>query len=291
MVVAALAISGVPLFSGFLSKDAILAGTLAFGTHHPQHFLLPIFGFGAALITAFYMFRLIFMTFHNEPKLPELYDDINESPKEMTFPLVLLSALSVFIFYTLPYFNPLSDHGWFMELVKAKDSMVPGNPSAHEIAEGIHHSHMLTMILSTLVAALGIFLSWSVYLKKSISADAWAEKLAPYYNLSLNKYFIDENYDKYLYQPLLRLADRISFIDWELYDKYFINGFGHVTKWLSFLTGRTDYDGLDQTIVDGLGRSMSKAGSTLKEVQTGRLQNYMLFALFGVVIIVIFQSF
>ena len=291
MVVAALAISGVPLFSGFLSKDAILAGTLAFGTHHPQHFLLPIFGFGAALITAFYMFRLIFMTFHNEPKLPELYDDINESPKEMTFPLVLLSTLSVFIFYTLPYFNPLSDHGWFMELVKAKDSMVPGNPSAHEIAEGIHHSHMLTMILSTLVAALGIFLSWSVYLKKSISADAWAEKLAPYYNLSLNKYFIDENYDKYLYQPLLRLADRISFIDWELYDKYFINGFGHVTKWLSFLTGRIDYDGLDQTIVDGLGRSMSKAGSTLKEVQTGRLQNYMLFALFGVVIIVIFQSF
>ena len=291
MVVAALAISGVPLFSGFLSKDAILAGTLAFGTHHPQHFLLPIFGFGAALITAFYMFRLIFMTFHNEPKLPELYDDINESPKEMTFPLVLLSTLSVFIFYTLPYFNPLSDHGWFMELVKAKDSMVPGNPSAHEIAEGIHHSHTLTMILSTLVAALGIFLSWSVYLKKRISADSWAEKLAPYYNLSLNKYFIDENYDKYLYQPLLRLADRISFIDWELYDKYFINGFGHVTKWLSFLTGRTDYDGLDQTIVDGLGRSMSKAGSTLKEVQTGRLQNYMLFALFGVVIIVIFQSF
>ena len=291
MVVAALAISGVPLFSGFLSKDAILAGTLAFGTHHPQHFLLPIFGFGAALITAFYMFRLIFMTFHNEPKLPELYDDINESPKEMTFPLVLLSTLSVFIFYTLPYFNPLSDHGWFMELVKAKDSMVPGNPSAHEIAEGIHHSHTLTMILSTLVAAFGIFLSRSVYLKKQISADAWAEKLAPYYNLSLNKYFIDENYDKYLYQPLLRLADRISFIDWELYDKYFINGFGHVTKWLSFLTGRTDYDGLDQTIVDGLGRSMSKAGSTLKEVQTGRLQNYMLFALFGVVIIVIFQSF
>jgi len=107
----------------------------------------------------------------------------------------------------------------------------------------------------------------------------------------LNKYFFDENYDKYLYQPLLRLAERISFIDWDLYDKYFINGFGHVTKWLSFLTGRTDYDGLDQTIVDGIGRSMSKAGSSLKEVQTGRLQNYMLFALFGVVIIVIFQSF
>ena len=60
MLIGTLAISGVPFFSGFLSKDAILAGTLSFATHNPVHFLLPIFGFGAALITAFYMFRLIF---------------------------------------------------------------------------------------------------------------------------------------------------------------------------------------------------------------------------------------
>ena len=291
MLVATLAISGVPLFSGFLSKDAVLAGTLSFASHHPQHFLLPVFGFSAALITAFYMFRLIFMTFHNKPKLPDVYKDIHESPKPMVFPLILLSSLSVFIFYTLPYFNPLSDHGWFMELIKAQDSMVPGNPSAQYIAEGIHHSHTLTMILSILVASLGILLSWAVYIKNSISADDWSKKLGVYYNLSLNKYYFDENYNKYLYQPFLRLSNRVSYIDWDLYDKYFINGFGRITKWLSIVTGRTDYDGLDQTIIDGLGRSMSKAGSSLKEVQTGRLQNYMLFALFGVIIIIIFQSF
>ena len=190
-----------------------------------------------------------------------------------------------------PYFNPLSDHGWFMELIQAKDSMVPGNPSAKYIADGIHHSHTLTMVLSVLVAALGIFLSWAVYMKKIISADIWTKKMSIFYNLSLNKYYFDENYNKYLYQPFLRLANRVSYIDWDLYDKYFINGFGHVTKWLSFVTGRTDYDGLDQTIVDGLGRSMGKFGSSLKEIQTGRLQNYMLFALFGVIIIIIFQSF
>ena len=291
MLVATLAISGVPLFSGFLSKDAILAGTLSFASHHPQHFLLPVFGFSAALITAFYMFRLIFMTFHNQPKLPNVYSDIHESPKPMVFPLILLSSLSVFIFYTLPYFNPLSDHGWFMELIKAKDSMVPGSPSAHDIAEGMHHSHTLTMILSILVASLGILLSWSVYIKNSVSADTWSKRLDLYYNLSLNKYYFDENYNKYLYQPFLRLSNRVSYIDWDLYDKYFINGFGHVTKWLSIVTGRTDYDGLDQTIVDGIGRSMGKVGSSLKEIQTGRLQNYMLFALFGVIIIIIFQSF
>jgi NADH-quinone oxidoreductase subunit L len=291
MLIATLAISGVPLFSGFLSKDAVLAGTLSFASHHPQHFLLPVFGFSAALITAFYMFRLIFMTFHNKPKLPNVYKDIHESPKPMVFPLILLSSLSVFIFYTLPYFNPLSDHGWFMELIKAKDSMVPGNPSAHYIAEGMHHSHNLTMILSILVASLGILLSWAVYIKNSISADDWSKKLSIYYNLSLNKYYFDENYNKYLYQPFLRLSNRVSYIDWDLYDKYFINGFGHITKWLSMISGRTDYDGLDQTIIDGLGRSMGKAGSSLKEIQTGRLQNYMLFALFGVIIIIIFQSF
>jgi NADH-quinone oxidoreductase subunit L len=65
MLVSTLAIAGVPFFSGFLSKDAILAGSLSFANHHPEHFLLPIFGFSAALLTAFYMFRLIYMTFHN----------------------------------------------------------------------------------------------------------------------------------------------------------------------------------------------------------------------------------
>ena len=79
MTIATLAIAGVPFFSGFLSKDAILAGTLAFAQHHPQHFILPIFGFGAAAITAFYMFRLIFMTFHGEPKMPKVFEGIHES--------------------------------------------------------------------------------------------------------------------------------------------------------------------------------------------------------------------
>ncbi len=291
MLISTLAISGVPLFSGFLSKDAILAGTLSFASHHPGHFLLPVFGFGAAAITAFYMFRLIFMTFHGKSKMAELVDDIHESPKEMTFPLILLSSLSIFIFYTLPYFNPFSDHGWFMELIVASDAAVPGNPSAHHIAEGIHHAHYTAMALSLVVAALGIFLSWTFYFKKKLSADEWAEKFKPMYNLSSNKYFFDENYNKFLYKPFLKLSALVAHIDWDLYDKYFINGFGRVGKIISFFTGRMDYDGLDQTIVDGIGRSARQAGGVLKFLQTGRLQTYMLFALLGVVVIVLIQSF
>jgi NADH-quinone oxidoreductase subunit L len=95
MLASTMAIAGVPLFSGFLSKDAILAGSLSFAQHHPEHFLLPVFGFGAAAITAFYMFRMMFMTFHGKPQMPELINDIHESPKEMAGPLVLLGTLRV----------------------------------------------------------------------------------------------------------------------------------------------------------------------------------------------------
>ncbi len=290
MVISTLAISGVPLFSGFLSKDAILAGTLAFAEHYPQHFLLPVFGFGAAAITAFYMFRLIFMTFHGEAKMPKVFTGIHESPKVMTFPLVLLATLSFFLFYTLPFFNPFSDHGWFTELVKASDSVVPGSLSAAEIYEGVHHAHYPAMALSLLVASLGIGLSYLMYLKKKLSAEDWAGKMGFLYKWSLNKYYFDENYNRFLYQPLLKLSRAVAYLDWDLYDKYFINGFGRVTKLLSTITGRIDYDGLDQILVDGVGRSAEGLGRKLKHVQTGRLQNYMLFALVGVIIILVFQT-
>ena len=111
------------------------------------------------------------------------------------------------------------------------------------------------------------------------------------YNLSLNKYFFDENYNRFLYQPFLKLSSLVAYIDWDLYDKYFINGFGRVTKVFSFFTGRMDYDGLDQTIIDGIGRSVRHTCGALKFLQTGRLQNYLLFALLGVVVIVLVQSF
>ncbi len=291
MLLSTLAIAGVPLFSGFLSKDAILAGTLSFAQHHPEHFLLPIFGFGAAAITAFYMFRMMFLTFHGEPQMPELMDDIHESPKEMTGPLILLGGLSVFVWYTLPYFNPISSHGWFTDLVVPKDAVVPGNLTAHEIEEGAHHAHYLAMGLSIGVAVLGIGLSILMYLKKVFSAETWGSRAGFMYDWSLNKYYFDENYNKYLYQPTLRLANKIAWIDWELYDKYFINGFGRVTDWASRVTGKFDFDAIDQTLVDGTAKLASGLGAIFKKVQTGKLQNYVLYVTAGVIVLMIIQSF
>ena len=291
MLLSTMAIAGVPLFSGFLSKDAVLAGTLSFAQHNPAHFLLPIFGFGAAAITAFYMFRMMFLTFHGKPKMPDIIADIHESPKEMTGPLVLLGSLSLFIWYTLPYYNPLSTHGWFTDLVVPRDAVVPGNLTAQEIEDGAHHAHYLAMYISIAVAAIGIFLSWFTYIKKGLSVDNWAKRAGFLYDWSLNKYYFDENYDKYIYQPSLRLADKIAWIDWEVYDKYFINGFGKVTHWASKISGKFDFDIIDQLIVDGTGRITAFLGRRFKNIQTGKIQNYVLYVTAGIIILMVIQSF
>ena len=292
MLISTLAIAGVPLFSGFLSKDAILAGTLAFAQQNPGHFLLPLLGFSAAAITAFYMFRLIFMTFQGKPNMKNIFKDIHESPKEMTGPIVLLGALSFFIFYTLPSnFNPIKDKGWFTDLIVPRNSAVPGSLTANEIAEYAHHAHYLAMGLSLLVAAAGILLAVLMYQRQSISAEKLANKFGFLYHWSYNKFYFDENYNRYLYQPFLRLANSISWLDWEFYDKYFINGFGKLTKLFSKISGKFDYDGIDQGLVDGFGRVSAVSGNFLRNIQTGRLQNYLLYVVAGILVIIIAQAF
>jgi len=294
MVICTVAISGIPLTSGFLSKDAILAGTLAFSADHPIHLLLPVFGFGAALLTAVYMFRLIFMTFHGKPIKREVHDHIHESPTVMTVPLLIFAVLSFFIFYVLPgSVNPFSEQGWFSDLVIARDSAVPGhvNPSAHEIAEGIHHAHVPAMIISLVMALSGIGLAVVLYLKKRVSVEKLSRRLSLLYSVSFHKYFIDEIYHRFLIKPLLIITRIVGFLDWDLYDKHFINGFGRITERISRLVGiRLDYDVLDRQIVDGVGKSTRFFGAGLRLIQTGKIQNYLVWVLGGIIILLFLQA-
>ena len=223
--------------------------------------------------------------------MPDLVDDIHESPNEMTGPLVLLASLSVFIFYTLPRFNPFSDHGWFTDLIVPQTAVVPGSMTAHQITEYSHHAHDLAMGLSIAVEVIGISLSVLVYLKKIIPAETLAKKMGFLYDWSLNKFYVDENYHRFLYKPFLNLSSKVAWIDWELYDRYFINGFGLVTEWFSRVIGKFDYDGIDQGLVDGIGRMAGVTGHSLRKIQTGRLQNYLLFVVAGVIVMIIVQAF
>ncbi|MDH7516495.1 MAG: NADH-quinone oxidoreductase subunit L, partial [Bacteroidota bacterium] len=113
-LVATLAISGVPLFSGFLSKDEILAGAWAFGSlRGGMGLMMPYIGFGVAALTAFYMFRLVYLTFYGEPSRPDVAEHIHESPRVMTVPLVALATLSIWVFFAWNPFSPST--GWLMK--------------------------------------------------------------------------------------------------------------------------------------------------------------------------------
>jgi len=294
MFISTLAISGVPFFSGFLSKDAVLAGSLSYYHHHHAWSLfLPIAGFGAAVITAFYMFRLIFMTFFGNPQNKDIHSHVQESPFKMTFPLILLAGLSFAIFFTLPAtINPFDSHGWFIHAVPMVDNVAGLN--MHEVEKGLHHAHHSAMMISLVVAGIGILMSILFYLFKTVDVQKMANALnkIKLYNLSYNKFYIDEIYNILLYKPFLAFSWICSKLDWDLYDQKFIDGWGWLTIKLSDKSGEADYNWLDQKIVDGFGRLTQYFGRNLKLTQNGVVQNYLLGGIMGLLLlIIVFQQF
>lgn len=174
-LVGTLAISGVPLFSGFFSKDEILISAWVHG--NTALFWLAVI---AAFFTAFYMFRLFFLVFTGEAR--KEIKQVHESPAVMTIPMVVLGILAVVAGYVnTPWF------GTFLG-----DWLVEGN-------EALGHGHVegpaWIMIVATLVSLAGIFLAYLMYGKKSLSRD-WLSSRAPVtYSVLYNKYFMDEFYE------------------------------------------------------------------------------------------------
>ena len=230
-----LAISGVPLTSGFLSKDEILAGTLAFGSL-TGHYLIPIVGFLVAGLTAFYMFRLVILTFLGEHKDNHRLDSVHESPKTMTIPLIVFAVLSFFAFYS---FNPIgAADGWFYHAVERPESVVPFTVAAAGTGifeEALHHSHAMAMILSLTVAGLGILIAFATYHWKKINADAIAGSLKPVHAFLLNKWYFDELYDATAVKGTVAIA---NFYRW--FDNTVIDGIVNGTaRWTLGLTKGT----------------------------------------------------
>ena len=294
------AISGIPLFSGFLSKDAILAGTWAYAANVHDGWLaglhmawiLPVFGFGAAAITAFYMFRLIFMTFYGEASQPKIFKHIKESPKAMTIPLVVLAVMSLFIVFTLPSVNPISDQGWFTTVVQAPESAVTTGPAfdREHFEHALHEAHVPAMVTSIVVAGLGILLAVLVYLLGKISAEKLAGKLGALYRGSYNKWYMDEFYINGIIRPFLKGCGAIGRFDLDFYDHYLINGWGRNIKRSSKGVGLAD-----DLIVDGAvnfsGIIFQWLGWTLKFIQTGKIQNYLIFVLVGAALLFVVNVF
>ncbi len=286
-----LALSGIPFFSGFLSKDAILGGTLAFAVSqsNPIHYLLPVFGFAAAILTAFYMFRLVILTFHGEPQRKDLYENIHESPKTITIPLSILAVLSIFIFYTLPGINPFSAaHGWFEHLMAAPASAVAqfsGHPVVDISEHTAHSSHTLAMIISIIVALSGILTAFAIYYWKKMDVEALTEKMGVLYRLSYNKFYVDEIYEATVVRGLLMWNNLLSW-----FDNAIIDGLVNLTAWItrhtSALSGK-----FDNAVIDGMVNEIADItqgfGRQLRRVQTGQIQTYIFAAVVGAVVIIL----
>jgi NADH-quinone oxidoreductase subunit L len=277
-----LAISGVPLTSGFLSKDEILAGTLAFGGL-TGHTIVPVVGFVVAGLTAFYMFRLVILTFHGTHAKPGRLEHIHESPKVMIVPLVVLAALSFFFVYSLNPFSGAS--GWIAQALDRPETSVPAAVAAAAtpvFEEALHHAHGTAMMLSLLVAGLGILVAFMTYWWKRINADAVAERLAPLHRFLLNKWYFDELYNGAVVGGTLALSRVLRWFDNTIIDGI-VNASGWVTKLVSFISGKFDTYVVDGA-VNASGYLSAFAGLVLRKTQTGRIQTYVVLTLLGVMI-------
>ena len=228
-----LAISGVPLTSGFLSKDEILAGTLAYGSL-TGHYLVPIIGFLVAGLTAFYMFRVLILTFLGDHVDHHRSEHLHESPLVMTIPLMVFAALSFFAVYST---NPIgAADGWFMQKVGRPESVVPTfiQPASTEMfQEAVHHAHVPAMLLSLSVAGIGILLAFATYHWKKISADAFAARLSGVHQFLVHKWYFDEFYDTFVVGGTLAFTRVLRWIDEHIVDGL-VNGTASWTLAVTF---------------------------------------------------------
>ncbi|MBU1319692.1 MAG: NADH-quinone oxidoreductase subunit L [candidate division Zixibacteria bacterium] len=260
-IIGSLSLAGIFPLSGFWSKDEILASAHGY----------PIFmvvALAVAFMTAFYMTRLCFMTFFGKPRVQEHYDHAHESPKSMTYPLMILAFLAIFA-------------GWvgMPWLPKGFGSFVYHHHPHHG------HADYLLMIISTLVAGSGIVFGYLMYGKKVISADKMAERFKPIYNLLLNKYYFDEIYNAVIIKPILAFCRFL----WS-FDNAVIDGLVNLTAKFTLLLS-TAHNIFDKYVVDGLvngsGYTIWGIGSAIRQAQTGRVQNYAIVIFAGLVVALI----
>ncbi len=253
-LVGTLALSGIPPFSGFFSKDEILAAALA---RNPYLFLI---GAVTAAMTAFYMARALVMTFHGKPKDAHKYDHAHESPLVMTGPLVFLAAVSVVGGWALSR-NEIFEH-----LVNF-EGVLPFE---------LHHvAHVQVALFSSIVAALSLLLGLWLYKVKPELAGVLREKFSPVVDILESRYGLDVFFLK-----IVDLADWLSgflfIFDFNFLDQIAIDGWAWLTLKLSRIQGWIDNHIVDAA-VDAAGTVTMSAGRLTRLAQTGLIQNYLLF--------------
>ncbi len=251
MVIGSLALAGVPGFSGFFSKEEILAGAWSAGALGKT---LAVVGLITAFMTAFYSFRLVFVAFWGESRVgtggasagpppagvdPHHADHIHEPSWTMTAPLVVLAVLSIFAgYFGIPHF--------IEPVLKG-----PAGMEAHE-------GPLLLMLVAIAMGVGGIAAAYVVYVKSPGLPQQFAEKWKQAYDYSFNKWYVDELYDRTVVTPTVDLANGL----WRKVDVAVIDA-----------------------MVNGVGAATVLGGRAMRLVQSGQVQHYALAMAFGAVVI------
>ncbi len=254
MMTATLAISGIAPFAGFFSKDEILWSAWANG--HP---VIWIVGLVTAGMTAFYMFRLMFLAFFGTERFSEhSRHHLHESPPSMTGPLIVLGFLSlVGGFIGLPAWMGLGANQFEHFLHPSLE--LAHRPEPHEIPVSVEFAFAG---ISVLAAIIGIAVAYRIYIARPGTADSIARRMSAAYRLLLNKYYLDEIYDAAVVNPTVRGSRDLL---WKRIDVVVVDGG-----------------------VNGIARTVQVWAGYLKNVQNGLVRSYAAWILFGTILLLFY---
>jgi NADH-quinone oxidoreductase subunit L len=254
MLLATFAIAGIPFWAGFFSKDAILFATFQSQTGGA---VLYVFGLLTALLTSFYMFRLIFLTFGGKPRFDEHKVHVHESPWSMLGPLVVLAVLSTIGgWLALPAFFQGPDY--FANFLGPVFGGRESSDAASEIVA--HHLELILAGVAVGAALIGLVVAYWLYLKKPEKADGLAKSLKPAYTVLLNKYYVDELYAAVVVKPLLWISTNAL---WKVADVAIIDG-----------------------AVNGIARETTALGDGVRHTQSGNTRSYAVWVVVGAIVII-----
>jgi len=281
--------AGVPFLdiglSGYYSKDSILAQALVFSRENPAHSILFWAVAGGAALTAFYMFRLWFMTFLGAPRDHHVHEHAHESPPVMTYPLVALAILAVVAGWPLGGFSvanmieqarPVGTGTGEVGRYLFGGVTIPAEHLSHA-----HDVHVTASLVAFATAASGVLLAAAMYVWRWVSPQAVATVFAPLYAFLANRWYFDELYRFVFVRPVLALAALASATDKGLIDRI-IDGLAWGARQIAGLDAWFDRTVID-ALVDGTANATWNAGLELKRLQTGRLRQYVMFIALGTV--------
>jgi NADH-quinone oxidoreductase subunit L len=282
MLVGVLTIAGIPFFSGWYSKDSILAAALSFVSHpqYHEHFLLFLLPLLTAGITTFYMFRMWFMTFAGKPRDHHVYEHAHEPPWLLTLPLVLLAICSICIAWGWPLWE--AEASWLEHQLhhSAHPSLLKDFGIIVE-PEYVTTYHSLAGNLALGFVAIGIVFALSLYLFKVLDPADAAEQFPALHRFLLHKWYFDEIYSAIVVRPALTIAHWCRAFDTHVIDGV-VNGLARGNLSLSRWSGR-----FDKGIVDGLVNLLADVsyniGTWLRTWQTGYIRSYVLFLVLAAV--------